>query len=133
MRYLVCAVFIVNLAFAASDAEECTTQIKPVEQVISGLIKRNCKQSGVASWYGPGFHGKKTANGETFNQNAMTAAHKTLQFGTKVTVVNKANDRRVTVKINDRGPYAHGRIIDLSKKAAQKLGISGTGNVCLKY
>ena len=88
-------------------------------------------QSGAASWYGPRFHGKRTANGEKFNTNALTAAHKTLPFGTRVTVVNERTGRSVVVRINDRGPYAHGRVIDLSKAAAQAVGISGVGQVTL--
>lgn len=76
-----------------------------------------------ASWYGPGFHGRKTASGERFNQNAMTAAHKTLKFGTLVRVTYKG--RSVVVRINDRGPFIKGRTIDLSKAAARKIGCSG--------
>ena len=86
-------------------------------------------QSGRASWYGPGFHGRRTASGETFNTNDMTAAHRTLPFGTKVRVVNKKTGRSVVVRINDRGPYAHGRVIDLSKASAQAIGISGVASV----
>jgi rare lipoprotein A len=88
---------------------------------------------GTASWYGPGFHGRTTASGETYNQNAMTAAHPTMQFGTKVRVVNQKTGKSVMVRINDRGPYHGGRIIDLSKGAAAKLGMinSGTAKVCL--
>ena len=86
-------------------------------------------QSGRASWYGPGFNGRRTASGETFNTNDMTAAHRTLPFGTKVRVVNKKTGRSVVVRINDRGPYAHGRVIDLSKASAQAIGISGVGSV----
>jgi rare lipoprotein A len=90
-------------------------------------------QCGTASWYGPGFNGKKAASGERFNQNAMTAAHKSLPFGTKLKVTNQKTGKVVTVKINDRGPYHGGRIIDLSKAAATQLGIvgAGTGKVCL--
>jgi rare lipoprotein A len=79
----------------------------------------------MASWYGPGFHGRRTANGERFNTNALTAAHKTLPFGSQVRVTNERTGRSVVVRINDRGPYAHGRVIDLSKAAAQAVGISG--------
>jgi rare lipoprotein A len=86
-------------------------------------------QSGRASWYGPGFHGRRTASGETFNANALTAAHRTLPFGTRVRVMNKSTGRSVVVRINDRGPYAHGRVIDLSRASAQAIGISGTGSV----
>jgi rare lipoprotein A len=88
-------------------------------------------QTGAASWYGPGFHGKRTANGETFNTNALTAAHKTLPFGTQVQVTNERTGKSVVVRINDRGPYAHGRVIDLSKAAAAAVGISGVGQVTL--
>ncbi|HLM41099.1 MAG TPA: septal ring lytic transglycosylase RlpA family protein [Microvirga sp.] len=86
-------------------------------------------QSGRASWYGPGFHGRRTASGETFNANALTAAHRTLPFGTRVRVMNKSTGRSVVVRINDRGPYAHGRVIDLSRASAQAIGISGVGSV----
>ena len=70
-----------------------------------------------ASWYGPGFHGKTTASGEKYNMNELTAAHKTLGFGSKVKVTNLKNNKSVIVRINDRGPYHGQRIIDLSKKA----------------
>lgn len=75
------------------------------------------------SWYGPGFHGRKTASGEIFNQNAMTAAHKTYRFGTKLRLAY--NGRSVIVRINDRGPYIRGREVDLSKAAARKVGCYG--------
>jgi rare lipoprotein A len=90
-------------------------------------------QCGGASWYGPGFHGKKTASGERFNENAMTAAHRSLPFGTVVTVTDQRTGKSVKVTINDRGPFHKGRIIDLSKAAATKLGFrnSGTTKVCL--
>lgn len=84
----------------------------------------------VASWYGPGFHGRKTASGEKFNQWALTAAHKTLPFGTRVLVTH--GKRSVIVRINDRGPFTKGRTIDLSKAAAQKIGCSGVCKVILK-
>jgi rare lipoprotein A len=86
-----------------------------------GLLK------GLASWYGEQFHGRKTANGETFDENAMTACHKTLPFGSLVRVVNVRNGRSVTVRITDRGDLAEGRIIDLSKGAADKLAMTGAG------
>lgn len=88
---------------------------------------RGFKQKGKASWYGKNFHGKKTANGETYNMYAMTAAHKTLPLGTWVSVRNLDNKRQVEVRINDRGPFVKGRIIDLSYTAAKKLGIVGPG------
>lgn len=87
--------------------------------------------SGLASWYGGKFHGRKTANGERFNQNALTAAHKTLPFGTRVRVTNVNNGRSVVVRINDRGPYVRGRVIDLSRAAASRIGVSGVSRVRL--
>jgi rare lipoprotein A (peptidoglycan hydrolase) len=84
-------------------------------------------QQGLASWYGPGFHGKRTANGERFDQHEMTAAHRYLPLGTKATVTNLDSGRSVVVRINDRGPFAHRRIIDLSRGAAEQLGIKGAG------
>lgn len=83
--------------------------------------------TGRASWYGPGFHGRRTASGERFNQNAMTAAHRTLPFGTLVRVTNMRNNRQVVVRINDRGPYSHGRILDLSAGAARTIGLDRAG------
>jgi rare lipoprotein A len=88
-------------------------------------------QTGFASWYGPGFHGRRTASGERFNQHALTAAHKTLPLGSKVKVTNLKTKKTVIVTINDRGPYARGRIIDLSKGSAQALGIKGTERVSI--
>ena len=83
----------------------------------------------LASWYGPGFHGRRTASGERFNQWAMTAAHKTLPFGTRVRVTHKG--RSVTVRINDRGPFTGGRHLDLSKGAARRIGCSGVCRVSM--
>ncbi|WP_225412063.1 septal ring lytic transglycosylase RlpA family protein [Stigmatella hybrida] len=82
---------------------------------------------GLASFYGPGLHGRKTANGERFDQEAMTAAHRTARFGTCVQVVNMENGRSVKVRVNDRGPFKAGRIIDVSKGAARKLGMLEKG------
>jgi rare lipoprotein A len=87
--------------------------------------------SGVASWYGPGFHGRTTANGEKYNMNGMTAAHKSLKFGTKVRVTNENNGKSVVVRINDRGPYVGSRIIDLSKSAAQAIDMIGPGTAAV--
>lgn len=90
-------------------------------------------QCGGASWYGPGFHGRKAASGEIFNQNAMTAAHRSLPFGTKVQVTDQRTGRSVEVTINDRGPFHGKRIIDLSKAAAAALGFQNRGvtSVCI--
>jgi rare lipoprotein A len=86
-------------------------------------------QTGLASWYGPDFHGKPTSNREIYNMNDMTAAHKTLPFGTKVMVTNLDNGRAAVVRINDRGPFVGGRIIDLSYAAARILDMVGPGVV----
>lgn len=85
-------------------------------------------QRGVASWYGPGFHGRLTANGERFDMNELTAAHKTLPFGTRVLVHNPRTGKEVVVRINDRGPFIKGRMLDLSKAAAKALGFKSRGH-----
>jgi rare lipoprotein A len=84
-------------------------------------------EEGVASWYGPGFHGRRTASGEVFDQTALTAAHPTLAFGTRLLVVNLDNGLEVEVRINDRGPFVDGRIIDVSHRAAELLGMVDPG------
>jgi rare lipoprotein A len=92
----------------------------PQDRVVRQIV-------GQASWYGPGFHGRTTANGERYNQEALTAAHPSLPFGTRIRVVNKNNGRSVIVRVNDRGPYAGGRILDLSAGAAKILGMMSSG------
>ena len=87
----------------------------------------NHTETGVASWYGPGFHAKSTANGETYNQNDRTAAHRTLQMPSVVRVTNLENGLSTTVRINDRGPFARSRIIDLSNTAAKELDMTRNG------
>ncbi len=86
-----------------------------------------CLQEGYASWYGGKFNGRLTSSGEVFDTNVKTAAHKTLPFGTVVRVVNLENGRSTTVRINDRGPFVEGRIIDLSRAAAEELGMVSSG------
>ena len=90
-------------------------------------VPRESDQSGLASWYGGQFHGRKTASGERFDSMDLTAAHKTLPFGTRVCVRSSVTGKSVVVRINDRGPFAPGRVIDLSKAAAQELGMLGLG------
>jgi len=85
------------------------------------------RKKGMASWYGPGFHGRRTASGETFNSSSLTAAHRYLPFGTKVRVTNLRNGRSVVVRINDRGPFSGGRVIDLSRGAAAIIGVFQSG------
>jgi rare lipoprotein A len=101
--------------------------------IVAGLLSPSNYQvtgrrlAGLASWYGPGFHGRRTANGSRFNMYALTAAHKSLPFGTKVLVTNRKNGKSCVVEITDRGPYVGPRIIDVSKGAASKLGMLGSG------
>lgn len=91
------------------------------------VVKNNNKMIGFASFYAAKFNGRRTANGEKFDNKAMTAAHKSLPFGTQLKVTNIRNGLFVLVRVNDRGPYAKGRIIDLSKAAARKIGIGHAG------
>ena len=86
--------------------------------------------AGLATWYGPGFHGRKTASGERFNTRDLTAAHRTLPFGTRVRV-EAPNGRSVVVRINDRGPFRRGAVIDLSRASADAIGMGGTMHVNL--
>ena len=87
---------------------------------------------GAASWYGPGFYGRTTANGERFSKGTLTAAHRTLPFGTKVRVTNLSNGRSVVVRINDRGPFKYHRVIDLAHGAASQLQMMQAGEVPVK-
>ena len=126
------------------DALQITNRLRrlignasPVREIRNKPVQRDTQQislgpvrlrvSGMASWYGPGFHGNTSASGEVFNQNALTAAHRTLPFGTRVQVTNLDNGRTVVVRINDRGPFSGGRIIDLSAAAAEVLGLVQSG------
>lgn len=97
------------------------------EQAPPATSQPTMMETGVASWYGPKFHGKLTASGEVFNQEKFTAAHQTLPWGSRVKVTNLANGKSVDVRINDRGPFGKGRIIDVSRAAARVLGIVGSG------
>lgn len=98
-----------------------------VRQVPVGGYPLGYVERGIASWYGPGFHGRKTANGETYDMHQLTAAHRTLPLGSVVQVRSLTNGRTVTVRINDRGPFVRNRILDLSQAAAQALGMEGKG------
>lgn len=99
----------------------CHRKLKPTTTV------KDCEQTGLASYYGGKFIGKPTASGEIFDANKLTAAHKTLPFGTKVLVTNLANNKSVVVRVNDRGPFIAGRIIDLSEAAAKKIDMIQQG------
>ena len=97
---------------------------QPPKPVVPLVISTH---SGEASWYGPGFYGNRTANGEVFRPGTMTAAHRTLPFGTRVRVTNLWNGRKAVVRINDRGPFAGDRVIDLAHGAASELGLTSSG------
>jgi rare lipoprotein A len=107
------------------EEAETPAQTHPADAIGHAL------QSGLASWYGPGFHGRRTASGEVFNENALTAAHPSLPFGTRIRVYNQTSGESVVVRINDRGPHVRGRIIDLSRASARALGIGGAARVKL--
>jgi len=94
---------------------------------IPGAEGNTVTETGYASFYSDSFDGKPTSNGEIFRQNKLTAAHKKIAFGTNVKVTNLSNDRSVIVRINDRGPFVSGRIIDLSKAAAKQIDMIGAG------
>lgn len=99
--------------------------IKQAKQIVAQAVKVG--SHGMASWYGPGFNGRRSANGERYNQNGLTAAHRSLPFGTKVRVTNVRSGRSVIVRITDRGPHVRGRIIDLSAAAARVVGVMQSG------
>ncbi|NES82670.1 MAG: septal ring lytic transglycosylase RlpA family protein [Moorea sp. SIO2B7] len=129
----------------AQDAIQATNRLRrlmgnaaPLKEIAgrpkSGLISPEMEQKrvtqeirGIASWYGPGFHGRRSASGERFNQYDLTAAHRNLPFGTRVRVTNLNNGRSVTVRITDRGPYSRRRIIDLSTAAAREIQMVRSG------
>lgn len=113
--------FLLNLFFVLALFQGCNHKSG------SEYNKGELLQSGMASWYGPGFHGRITSSRERFDQHERTAAHRTLPFDTIVKVVNLENDQSVEVRINDRGPYENNRIIDLSRAAAEEIGMLANG------
>lgn len=114
--FVLCAALVLSLHASPAMARDATSR------------------HGVASWYGSAFQGRRTANGERFDMNKLTAAHRSLAFGTRVKVTNPDNGRSVTVRINDRGPYVGKRTIDLSREAARRIGLTrkGVGRVLLE-
>lgn len=113
--------WVVALVALALGTAGCSLFKATPPPVVDGV------QTGVASWYGPGFHGRRTANGEIFDQYELTAAHPSLPLGTRAMVTNLSNGRAVEVRINDRGPFVDGRVIDLSYAAARSVGMIGPG------
>lgn len=131
---------LVGFTIATTERESpisltLTEEFAPVpNRGSSNLLTIQYKERGTmrASWYGPRFHGRFTANGEIYDQNAMTAAHKSMKFGTILRITNPRNNKSVIVRINDRGPYIPGRQIDLSKAAAEELDVIKNGVKRLK-
>ncbi len=131
---------LVGFTIATTERESSislalTEEFAPVPNRSSrNLLTIQYKERGTmrASWYGPRFHGRFTANGEIYDQNAMTAAHKSMKFGTILRITNLRNNKSVIVRINDRGPYIPGRHIDLSKAAAEELDVIKNGVKRLK-
>jgi rare lipoprotein A len=123
------------LFLGCGSKKKVTLYIPPANsKTHGGVWESRYVEIGIASWYGPGFHGRRTASGEIYNMYAYTAAHKTLPLGTYVRVINLENGKSVVVRINDRGPFKKGRIIDLSYAAAKKIGMieKGTARVRLE-
>jgi rare lipoprotein A len=120
------ASLIVAVAFAAALLAVPAPETNVPSQAAEAPI---WTQNGKVSWYGPGFHGRRTANGEIFDTNEMTMAHRSLAFGSRVRVTNLDNGRSIVVRVNDRGPYVGGRIADLSHAAASRLGFIEDGVV----
>lgn len=124
---------ILSIGFAIPSLTAQNRSADPPAKVSPAAVKevavhnRHWYQIGKASWYGPRFQGKETASGETFDMYDLTAAHRKLPLGTLVRVTNLKNGKQVTVRINDRGPVYHSRIIDLSYKAAKLLGLKAAG------
>nr|WP_087739810.1 septal ring lytic transglycosylase RlpA family protein [Paraburkholderia piptadeniae] len=114
------------------DAAGQKGKLADAEPLTDGPNIADFHQLGRASWYGRGFHGRKTANGERFDMHALTAAHRTLPLGSYVRVTNPATNDAVVVRINDRGPYARGRVIDLSYAAAKVLHLARIGTARVK-
>jgi len=130
MRKLILAVFFVfTCSYFSNPIQSAEAYRYPTVNAPKTHETKSPQNKSIASWYGPRFHGKKTANGERFNMYAMTAAHKTLPLSSYAEVTNLKNHRSIVVRINDRGPYHGKRAIDLSYAAAKELGISGLGSV----
>ena len=134
MRVFLCMVCVALLLSGCAEGNAKIASRKgyvrfPEKQYASGeKAEIGLKITGEASYYGPGFHGKKTASGEIFDQDDYTCAHKSLSFGTKLKVVRVDNGSSVVVRVNDRGPYVDGRILDLSVAAGKKIGLDKVGH-----
>lgn len=135
-KLITLALLIATLAASrVVDGQEISEDELSVPPVVETLPQRPPTVpagTGLASYYHAAFHGRRTASGETFNQNALTAAHRTLPFGTLVRVINLRNQRSIIVRVNDRGPVQKSRVIDVTPKAARELGFLGRGMTQVK-
>jgi len=128
LRTLSIALFFCFAMILGCSSEHKDEKKELTHQEKSGVTDRSVRtEVGEASWYGPGFQGKETANGDVFDQTKLTAAHPSLPLGTKAKVTNLDNNKTVEVRINDRGPYAKDRVIDVSRAAAKKLDMQEDG------
>jgi len=130
-RLLTLAALLLLTSVAALPGLGCTSSKSRPETTTPSGVKSGYQEKGIASWYGGKFHGRTTASGERYDMNKLTAAHKKLPFGSRVRVTNLDNGRQVEVRITDRGPFVHGRIIDLSREAARRIDMiqAGTARV----
>ena len=125
-------IFLFTISCTVSPRYGASTQVNNKKNTKNNKIKSNGVLRGVSSWYGPNFHGKLTANGEVYDMYGVTAAHKTLPLNTVCRVTNMANKRSLILRINDRGPYIKGRILDCSYGAAKKLDFINQGTTKVK-
>ena len=131
-RFVVSGLLAALLAACSTPPQRLPAEAQPDAQPVAPMKAPSVELGrGMASWYGPGFHGRRTASGERFDMNQLTAAHRTLPFGSLVLVRNTQNGREVVVRINDRGPHVRNRIIDLSKAAAELLDMVQSGEVAV--
>jgi len=129
---LISLIVFISLSACSQDSSDQTPKSATKESPSTESAGHETKEVGEASWYGPGFEDQKTANGETFKSEKMMAASPDLPLGSKAEVTNLENGKKTEVRINDRGPYVKGRILDLSHKAAKKLGITKKGKARVK-
>lgn len=127
MRAFLAALFLCLMAFPAAAQDD---RFPGWHNRMTGYVAAKEPRWAVASWYGPGFHGRRTASGERFNQNALTCAHRTARFGTRFRVTHRG--RSVVCRVNDRGPYARWRSLDLSAASARAIGMRGVGAVTIE-
>jgi rare lipoprotein A len=134
ISFLAASAALINVRDTNATANYGATKITVSKDAKPSMTTVSLSELGVmtASWYGPQFHGKSTANGELYNQMALTAAHKSLPFGTVLQVENTSNGKVAFVRINDRGPFIEGRDLDLSKGTALALGMMGSGVIKVK-